>query len=363
MRLQLRPMLLLVMGALAPALAACGQEAAPPPKPLVRVRAATAVPTQYAPLLSLTGVIAARIEDDLSFQTGGRVAERLVDVGDHVEAGQVLARIDPAEQQSDIRSAQAAVAAAQAQVTQTQMAFERQQSLLDRGFTTRSDFDGAQQAARVAKSTLDAAESQLRNAEDALSHTELKATAAGIVTARRVEAGQVVQATQSIYTVAQDGGRDAVFNISEELAATPPPRQDVAITLLSDPRVTAMGSVREVSPVVDPVYGTIRVKVGIRDTPPAMQLGASVVGSVRLHPSEATILPWQALFSDRGQPAVWTIDRGSGRVALHRVEVLAYDTGTVAIRNGLDRGVQVVVAGGQMLRPGLAVEIAEGPEK
>lgn len=341
------------------ALAGCQEDTAPPQKPLVRVLAADAAPANFAPIMSLTGVIAAQTENNLSFRTGGRIAERSVDVGDHVEAGQLLARIDPAEQQSDIRSAQAQVDAAQAQVTQTVAALQRQQSLLDRGFTTRRDFDQAKQASDVAASSLDSAKTQLQNAQDALSYTELKADKAGVITARNIEAGQVVQAAQTIYTVAEDGGRDAVFYVSEAAVATPPPPQDVTITLLANPMISAKGKVREVSPVIDPASGTIRIKIGLVDPGPEMQLGAAVAGSVTLRASQAVVLPWEALYSDGGQPAVWTIDRGSKAVSLQRVNVLSYNTGSVAIRSGLSGGEQVVTAGAQLLRPGLIVEIAQ----
>jgi RND family efflux transporter MFP subunit len=344
-------------------LAACQDEQATLQKPLVRVRAADAKPINYAPVLSLTGVIAARTESNVSFRTGGRVSERMADVGDHVEAGAVLARIDPQEQQADIRAAQATVDAAEANLRQANAAFQRQDTLLKQGFTTRSQYDQAQQAMQVAQSSLEAAQSQLQNAEDALGYTDLVAPAAGVITARNVETGQVVQAAQTIYTIAEDGDRDAIFNVNEALAANSPPDPDVTITLISNPKVSAKGKVREIAPVIDQTSGTIRVKVGIANTPPEMQLGAAITGSVTIRAAQAIILPWQALFSDGGQPAVWTIDRGTKAVALTRVGITSYNSGTVAINRGLGGGQLVVTAGGQLLRPGQIVEIAPEPAK
>jgi len=344
-------------------LAACQDEQAKVDKPLVRVRAADANPVNYAPVLSLTGVIAARTESNVSFRTGGRVAERMVDVGDHVAAGALLARIDPQEQQADIRSAQASVDAAQANLRQATAAFERQDTLLKQGFTTRSQYDQAQQAVQVAQGSIDAAQSQLQNAKDALGYTDLLAPAAGVVTERSVEAGQVVQAAQTVYTIAEDGDRDAIFNVNEALAANSPPDPDVTITLLSNPKITAMGKVREIAPVIDQTSGTIRVKVGIANTPAEMPLGAAIAGSVTVRAAQAIILPWQALYSDAGTPAVWTIDRGTKAVALTRVGIMSYNSGTLAISRGLSGGQLVVTAGGQLLRPGQVVEIAPEPAK
>ncbi len=131
-------------------LCGCQKQEAAAGKLPVMVRAAKVEIADYAPKTSLTGVIAARTLNNLAFRVGGRVAERLVEVGQHVEKGQVLARIDPQEQESDQRSAQADLDAAEAQLTQASAAFDRQKTLLAQGFTTRRDYDQAEQALKVA---------------------------------------------------------------------------------------------------------------------------------------------------------------------------------------------------------------------
>ncbi|WP_136619820.1 MULTISPECIES: efflux RND transporter periplasmic adaptor subunit [Mesorhizobium] len=339
-------------------LAGCQKQEAAEHKLPIMVRTETVALADYAPRTSLTGVIAARTLNNLSFRVGGRVAERLVDVGQHVDQGAVLARIDPQEQQSDLRSAQADLDAGQAQLTQSAAAFERQKTLLAQGFTTRRDYDAADQALKVAQGSVDAAQSALANAQQNLSFTELKAGAAGVITARQVETGQVVQAAQTVFTVAEDGDRDAVFNVQETLVARTPASPAVTITLLSDPQVRATGKVREISPAVDPASGSIRVKVAIPDTPAGMPLGAAVIGSVSARPAKVILLPWQALTSSAGNPAVWVVDPSTKAVAATRVEVLAFDSGTVVIASGLNEGQSVVTAGGQLLSSGQTVEIS-----
>jgi len=339
-------------------LAGCQKQAAAAKKLPIMVRTETVAIADYAPRTSLTGVIAARTLNNLSFRVGGRVAERLVDVGQHVDKDAVLARIDPQEQESDLRSAQADLDAAQAQLTQAAAAFERQKTLLAQGYTTRRDYDTADQTLKVAQGSLDAAQSALANAKENLSFTELRAGAAGVITARQVEAGQVVQAAQTVFTVAEDGDRDAVFNVQETLVARTPNAPTVTITLLSDPQVRATGRVREISPAVDPASGSIRVKVAIPDTPAAMPLGAAVIGSASAKPVKAILLPWQALTSIDGKPAVWVVDPSAKAAATTPVEVLAFDSGVVIIGKGLEAGQSVVTNGGQLLSPGQAIEIA-----
>lgn len=339
-------------------LAGCQKQEAADKKLPVMVRTETVAMADYAPRTSLTGVIAARTLNNLSFRVGGRVAERLVDVGQHVDQGTVLARIDPQEQESDLRSAQADLDAAQAQLTQAAAAFERQETLLAQGYTTRRDYDLADQTLKVAQGSVDAARSALANAQQNLSFTELKAGAGGVITARQVETGQVVQAAQTVFTVAEDGDRDAVFNVQETLVAKTPASPAVTITLLSDPQVRTTGKVREISPAVDPASGSVRVKVGIPDTPAGMPLGAAVIGSVSAKPAKAILLPWEALTSSAGKPAVWVVDPSTKAVTTVPVDVLAFNSGTVVIAKGLDEGQSVVTSGGQLLSPGQTVEIS-----
>jgi membrane fusion protein, multidrug efflux system len=124
---------------------------------------------------TLTGEVQARLDADLSFRVGGRIVERVVDIGDHVEAGDVLARLDATEQRADIDAATAAVAAAEAQLRVAQSTFGRQRALLADGFTTRPTYDQAQEALRTAEASLEAARAKPGLAKDALACAELSA--------------------------------------------------------------------------------------------------------------------------------------------------------------------------------------------
>ena len=134
-----------------------------------------------------------------------------MDVGAHVVPGEVLARLDAAEQQADLDAASAAMTAAQAQLRVARVTFDRQSHLLAKGFTTRVMFDQAQEGLRTAEGSLEAANARLGTAKDALGYTELRAGAAGVITARSLEIGQVVQPSQPVFGLAQDGEHDAVL--------------------------------------------------------------------------------------------------------------------------------------------------------
>ncbi|MDR6430396.1 RND family efflux transporter MFP subunit [Brucella pseudogrignonensis] len=316
----------------------------------------------YQPQLTLSGAIAARSLVNVSFRVNGQVVERLVEIGQHVDKGEVLARIDNAEQQANMRVAQASQDAARAQLVQAEASFKRQQALLGQGFTTRSQFDQTQQVLRTAQSTVSNAESQLSNARDELSYTELRAPVSGVVTARNVESGQVVQAAQTAFSIAEDGARDAIFDVQETLVNHAKIGMGVTLGLLSDEEVKTEGSIREISPVVDAQTGTVRVKVGISEVPEQMALGAIVTGTVHMDGREVFILPWSAVTSDAGNTAVWRIAKDTKLAALVPVQVLAFEKERVIVASGLNEGDLVVTKGAQMLRAGAQTEIIQGLE-
>jgi membrane fusion protein, multidrug efflux system len=338
-------------------LAACRNEAAPQAL-LTRVKAVTAEAVDFAPSITLTGVIEARVRTDLSFRINGKISERIANVGDHVVTGQVLAKLDPDEQNEELVSAKASVASAEALVRQTSVAFERQKELLTRGNTTRRDHDQAEADLRSAQAQLKQAQSDLKLAEDQLSYTELRADADGIITEQKAEVGQVVAQAQPIFTLARDGARDAVFNVHQWAMTNAVTDKDLGISLVSDPAIKTIGDVREIAPAFNTETETVRVKVALRQTPDAMSLGALVNGTAPMLTRKVVLLPWGALFEIAGKPAVWVIDPRSTTVSLKPITLGRYTKDRIAVLEGLQAGDVIVSAGVQLLRPGQKVEIA-----
>src|SRR6476646_2591460 len=230
-----RPMSATVaLALLATPLGACNERSAAPVELPALVHTELMQPRQGQAAMTLTGEVQARFSADLSFRVSGRVLARLVDVGTHVNAGDLLARFDPAEQQADFDAATAGVAAAEAQLRVAQATFDRQNSLLSSGFTTRIGYDQAQEQLRSAQSTLESAKAELGRTREALGDTELHARAPGVITARRLELGQVVQAAQPVFSLAQDGERDAIFDVPESMFFDDVEHGSVSVTLVSE---------------------------------------------------------------------------------------------------------------------------------
>jgi len=349
--------MLLAMAALAVVAASCKRETtaeAPQPRP---VRAVIAEKSELGQSIVLTGQILAERETALAFRIGGRILDRLAGTGDHVQPDQVLAKLDPQNELNSLRSARAALSAAEGRLEQDANQFQRQQQLLNRGFTTRMQFDQAQQAYRSAQAAVDDAKAQLEIAEDRVSYTELKATVTGTITARGAEAGEVVQAGQMVFQVARDSGWDAVFDVPAQVIRTAPADADILITLTDDPSVTAKGRVRQVDPQADPVTRTFKVRVSVNNPPPAMRLGATVTGRLDMSSGTGIAVPASALTTVDRSPAVWVVDPANLTVALKPVEVLRFDPGSVVISSGLEGGELVVTAGVQALHPGQKVRL------
>jgi RND family efflux transporter MFP subunit len=326
----------------------------PEPRP---VRTVTVELQDAGETVSLTGHIAAEDEAALAFRIGGRMVQRFVNVGDTVKPGQELARLDPQDELNGLRSAQTRQTAAEARLTQARSAFERQRTLLAQGHTPRAQFDLAEKELRTAQAQADDAEVQIRLAANRVSDTVLVADAGGTVTTRGAEPGEVVQPGQMIVTIARKDGRDAVFDVPAQVLRSAPSGPQVTVRLADDPTITAEGRVREVAPQADPVTRTFEVKVGLTDPPPAMLLGATVIGQVRLASDKVISIPATALTRFNDAPAVWIVDSQTHTVSLRNIETLRFDPGTVVVAHGLETGDIVVTAGVQVLHPGQTVRL------
>jgi RND family efflux transporter MFP subunit len=356
-------------------LAGC-QRAAEAPAPEIRpVRAITIADRVTSGSIALTGTVQAQNEINQSFRVDGRLIERTVDIGDSVKPGQLIARLDTQNEESGLQAARAQLAAAQAQAIQAESNYQRMRELVAEDAVSRAQFEAAEATRKAAVAQVDAAQSQVALAGNRLGFTRLVSDVAGVVTARGPEPGEVVSAGRMIVQVARDGARDAVFDVPAQIkdsssldpevahgkAGKPPAARgpDIAVTLSSNPAVSAKGRVREVAPRADPVTGTFAVRVRLIDPPDAMRLGTTVTGRIQLTGAAGIAIPAGALVRADGKTAVWVFDAKTGTVALRNIAVRASDATMVQVASGLNPGDVVVTAGVQALRPGQKVRLLE----
>jgi RND family efflux transporter MFP subunit len=338
-------------------LAGCRREIEASAPEIRPVRTVIVAKRDVGEIISFTGRIEAELETRLSFRIGGRMIARSVNVGDRVEPGQVVAKLDAQNELNALRSAQAAVTAAQAQFTEAQNNYERQKFLLARDVASHVQYERAEQSRDTAGAQLDSAQAQLNVARDQVGDTELKADAGGIVIATAAESGEVVQAGQLIIRVAPKGGRDAVFDVPGQVLRSAPREPVIDVSLTDDPSVTTVGRVREVAPQADPVTRTFEVKVGLTDPPAAMRLGATVTGRMQINNSPTIEIPASAMTEFDRRPALWVVDPKTMTVSLRNVDIERHNPASVAIAKGLETGEIVVTAGAQALHPGQKVRL------
>ena len=325
------------------------------------VRTVTASAGSDGEPVSLTGHIHARTEESLAFRIDGRMIAGHVGVGQVVQPNDLIAELDPLPQRDALHEAQARLAAADATLHEASNNMERQRTLTSKGWSTQVQYDAAERTFNTANAQLDVAKAQLHEAEDHMGYSELRADAPGVVISKNVESGEVVRAGQTIVTIAQFGGTDAVFDVPATLMRQISPDVLVTVALTDDPSIRTTGRVRETAPQADPTTRSFQVKVGLDEPPEAMRLGATVVGQTRMLGSKGIELPATALTMMDNQPAVWVVDPNSLQVSLRTVELQREASSSIVVSKGLEPGELVVTAGVHALRPGQKVRLLGAP--
>lgn len=349
---------LLAAGLLA-ALAGCGGAEAPAevarPVLVVQVAAdAAGTPSAYP------GEVRARHEPALAFRIPGKLAAREVDVGDRVEAGQVLARLDPADTRLQRDAAAAELTAAEADLARARADFERFRDLVERQVVSRSQFEAQQAGFRAAEARVQQARAQAEVAANQAAYAELRAPAAGVIAQRLVETGQVVAAGQAAFVLAEDGEREVAIALPEHQARAFAPGREVAVELWAAPGRLLRGVVREVAPAADAASRTFAARVTLLDADAAVDVGQSarVLVAASGEDAGALALPLGALQGEDGAATVWVVEAGAdgvARVARRGVRTGPYGQAQVPVLEGLAAGEWVVAAGGHLLREGQAV--------
>jgi len=340
-------------------LAACGKQQEPPPEP----RLVSVVPVSLAATdgdVAYSGEVRARYETNLGFRVPGKIVVRNVEVGSVVRPGQILARLDPEDQELSAQGARSQLEAAKSDFDQNKADLERYADLLQKRFISQAEYDRRLNAFNVARARLDQAQAQLAVTENQAAYTSLVADNAGVVTAILAEVGQVVAAGQTVLQLARTGEKEIVIAVPENRLSELADARDIDITLWADSDRTYRGRVREVSPAADPVTRTYAARITVLDADAEMRLGMTANVYLRGLARAATVrLPATALFQDNGKPAVWLVDAASGKVSLVPVEVGGYVEDQVTIVSGLKKGDRVVRAGVHKLFAGEEVRVLE----
>ena len=239
---------------------------------------------------------------------GGKLVSRAVDVGATVKKGQLLAQLDQTDQQLGVDAARGAVPAAQSDLDRSRSEEARFRDLLERGLTTRAQYQAQQTAVRSAEAKLSQATAELSLARQRLGYTTLRAGEDGVVTRVLVEVGTVVAAGQRALSIARPSELEAVFDVPDGRIEEVKSGSSVLINPLGGDTAAWAGRVREISPSADPVTRTYQVRTTIVNPPASLRLGMTVsVTLPRVGGAPNISLPSTAIFQKDGKPAVWIV--------------------------------------------------------
>jgi RND family efflux transporter MFP subunit len=281
------------------------------------------------------GVIEAVTQATLSAQTAGRVAEVLVDVNDTVKKDALLMRLRATEQVAGLGQAQAALQAAAAQDARAHSQFERIRDMYERKVVSRSTYDEAVAAHAAATASHAGARAALESAREGVAYTEVRAPFAGVVTARRVQAGEAVAPGLPLLSVSALGSLRVVVEVPQSMAGE--------IGSLRGARVYVGNEVIPSSavtmfPAADAGSGTFRVRVELPATSNA-KLAPGMFAKVGFASGEAsrTIVPRSAVIERSELRAVYVVGP-DGRVALRQVRLGRPIGEGIEVIAGLGRG-------------------------
>ena len=305
---------------------------------------------------AFAGEVRARHEPVLAFRIAGKLAKRHVDVGARVQAGQVLAELDPADVALQLEAARAQQASAEADLALARAELERHRSLFERQLISRSLFETREAAFNASQARLRQAKAQAAASGNQASYAQLRAPSAGVIAQRLAEAGQVVAAGQTVFVLAVDGEREVAISVPEQSAAAFAPGRDLLVELWAAPGKRFAGRLREISPAADAASRTYAARVSLGEAEQALELGQSA----RVYALDATVaalaLPLSALHAKDGQPAVWLVDPHTSRVRLTPVQIGAYRETDVPVTAGIAASDWVVAAGVHLLRDGQLIK-------
>lgn len=347
--------------ALGAALAGCSRPE-PPPEPVRAVKLLTVGASEVQAQRLFAADVRARVESRLGFRVAGKLVQRPVELGQAVRAGQLLAQLDARDYRLAVQAAQAQVAAATTQRDLAQADYERFAQLKAQNFISGAELDRRRATAQAAQAQLTQALAQASSQGNQENYTQLRADADGVVTAIEAEPGQVLEQGQTVLRLAQDGARDAVFAVPEDLVSQLRVGQEVAVRPWgggAEGAAKLRATVRDIAASADPVTRTFTVKAALSGSP-LPPLGATLT----VYPSafaprgvQALRLPTSALWAQGQQTAVWVFDAASSTVRAQVIEVAQVDGNEVLVRAGLQAGAQVVATGVHVLAPGQKVSI------
>ena len=360
---QSRPVVRAVLGAsLLLALAAChkAEPVADAPREVVVLPVQADIQGQA---VRLPAEIQARFVTPMSFRVAGQVQERRVHLGDVVHKGEIVARLDSADAERNLSSAEADLVSAHQHLDTAEKQLQRDTAQAHENLISALQLEQTQDAYAAALSQAKDAQQRAGLAANQQGYTQLLAEHDGVISAEQADTGAVLAAGQPVFSLAWSGATDVTTEVSESEVASIRSGEAASVTLAALPGQVLHGTVREVSPAADPQSRTFHVKVTLDTPDPALRLGMTgevaidaVANAAAKNKPASVQIPATALFHQGNQPAVWVVRPADARLELRPVTVAEYGERSVTLAGGLAAGEHIVVQGVHTLTIGETVK-------
>lgn len=340
---------------LLPLLAACSK-AAPPPEPVRPVKTMVMGLQPAASSLTLPGEVRAVHESPLAFRVGGKVVECRAKLGDSVERGQLLAKLEAVDYQLGAQSGAAGESEARSNLEFVEADLLRYRKLHEQGFISKAQLEQKQLAADAARARLKASRSGHEIQSRQLGYTALSAEHDGVLTSADCNPGQVVAVGQPVFRQAQGTAREIQVYLPEDVMPRLSRDAKFRVSFGALPGQFWQGTLRELAAAADPATRTYSARITLSEVDDALRLGMSASVNVPESSGNVFRLPLTAVLSRDGKPQVWKVDKAQ-TVHSVAVAVSAIEGNEVRIASGLAIGDVVVIAGANLLREGQSVRL------
>lgn len=326
-------------------------------RPALSVTAVTPAPLDWPLRLPASGDIAAWQEVVIGSELSNfRLTEVLVNVGDRVAKGQVLARIDPATVTAELAQSRAAVAEAEAALADATGNAERARRLREAGFYSAQTGSQYLTGEETARARLEAARARLRADQLRLARTEVRSPDAGVISARAATVGSLAQSGQELFRLIRGGRLEWRAELAEAELGRVRPGASASLVLPGGERLA--GQVRALAPSIDEKTrnGLVYVDLG---SPAAARAGMFARGEFELGQAPALTLPQTAVVLREGYAYVFLLGAGQGaaKVAQAKVTTGRRLGDRVEIVAGLAADARVVASGVGFLADGDTVQV------
>jgi len=323
------------------------------------VVAASAISLDVPIELKASGELQARDETTVAAEVAGRVTRILVDEGGAVTGGGVVLEIDPERRRLELDAAAARVAQAEASLQKDRRQTERVQELFQSNVASKAALDEAETALRLAVARAEAERAQRGVARRALEDASVKAPFGGLVSHRHVNVGEFVQAGTKLFDMVSLDPVEVVFALPEVDSSRVELGQTVEVTLSPFPGEVFRGQVSMVSPTIDPVTRTLRVKALLPNPDGKLRPGLFARTSLGVDLRRGlTMVPEEALLQ-RADGKVLFVLRDGNLVSRRVVETGISHDGLVEVQSGVAPGERVVRRGQDVLIDGQPVALRD----